>query len=275
MISAKSYTFAAKNCFADYLKSRGIEVQDFGTCKTLTELCIETAENEKLKQLELLRSKTAAKKDPKLVDCIMKGLTNLEIGDMLLHSNIYKNENGSVAAEYATKFDSIRMSAMKVHSMTTIKCEAEKKFIKILISEENELTDPKRDYCIRKRIIDYKLLALDNVELELNPRNLDTTKINCEILHRQILKDSKDSAVRKIMKEVSKEDDRDKRVSCLLRSVSDNSFLDQSLQFKYVKELDLDDEATEQMRKKFLELTMEWMETFLECYASDHVIRRS
>jgi hypothetical protein len=98
---------------------------------------------------------------------------------------------------------------------------------------------------------------LNRYKLNPNPKNLDKSTIDCNVLYQKALKDAEDELVKALMDDDSNENTskiEPTEVTCLLTVVREGNYIDQMLQYDYVKEYQLDSTKKTEMREQFVKV---------------------
>lgn len=282
LISARSLRGRETDtCITDYLKSAGLIQEQLGSDQPLNPLCTAIVEVTKNTILESVRSEVLSDKDMnKEADCIMDSLKRSDFGNSLLLLYIYETSEGVDETVRAEKMHKAQIKVTRATFDAFMTCQAEKKFGEIFDSileggnSSEEESDPKEDYCIRKHIVDHKLIDNEHLNLSLNPQHLDLSTIDCTVLYQKALKDSEDELVKALLEEDSSEEKTEDQtskiqptdVSCLLEVVRQGNFIDQMLQFDYAKELNLDHVQQKEMRGKFIHVMTRLADSASKCF---------
>lgn len=268
-------------CIADYLKNVGLLDSRLGSNVPPSALCSAIVGVTKDQILQGVRLEVLSDKEMrKEVDCIMDNLKNSDFGNNLLLMYVYETADGIEEAERSEKLRQTQAKVTRTTFDSFIECEADSKFGDIFDallkndSSSEEDIDPKEDYCIRKHIIENKLID-DHLNLPLNPKNLDTSNIDCTILYAKSLKDAEDELVKALLDDdsSSEEDDSIKDVKvqsgdvpCLMNLIRQGNYIDRMLQFDYVKELNLSAAKKTEMRDKFITVMTKLAQNTSKCF---------
>lgn len=215
------------------------------------------------------------------IDCIMKSLRRSDFSNSLLLLYVY--ETAAEETDDSARTEKMHQAQIKVTRATFdsfMTCQAEKKFGQLfddLLNEESsseEEIDPKEDFCVRKHIVDHKLIHVGNHNLNLNPKNLDPSTFDCEALYQKALKDAEDELVKALLEENSSEEKDDsentkptsQQVSCILEVIRERNFIDQMLQYDYVKEMKLDETKQRKMRQNFINVMTRLADSASKCF---------
>lgn len=268
-------------CIADYLKEAGLIESSFGSDKPLNPLCSAIVDVTKRHIMESVRLEVLSDKNMREEEaCIMKSLKQSDFGNSLLVMYVYETSENMDEALRAEKLKAGQTSVTKATFNSFMSCQADKKFGQIFDeivegedSSSSEETDPMEDYCIRKHIVDNKLIDAD-LTLHVNPKDLDVTNTDCTVLYQKALKEAEDDVVKAMMDdddsseadEAAKTKPNPGDVTCLLGVIRNGNFIDQMLQFEYVKELNLSEARKSEMRSKFIGLMTKLAGNASKCF---------
>lgn len=262
-------------CIADYLKSKGLIGDEFGSTRPLNSFCEAIVEITKNHVMQSVYLEVASDKDMRQeADCVMESLRKADFGNNLLVIYVYETTDNVDAQK-------MKVAQGKVTSATFesfMTCQASKKFGQVFDSllepesSSEEETDPKEDYCIRKHIIDNKLMNTDRYKLKVNPQNLDTSEIDCSVLYQKALQEAEDELVQALLDNDSSEENKVESkisstdVACILGKVREGNYIDQMLHFDYIKEFDLDSAGKNELRNQFVDVMSRLAESSAKCF---------
>lgn len=232
-------------CIADYLKSQGLLGDEFGTDRPLSSICTAIAQVTKNAIMDSVRVRVAEDDEMRNQEaCIMDSLKKSNIGNLLLTVYIYESTPDMDAGLRAEKEKIASNDINKATLQAFIACQAENKFGQIFDemlkedSSSSEEEDPKEEYCTRKHVVDNKLIGLEGVTLDLNPKSVDLKNIDCHLHYQKALHKAETELVQALMDDddSSEEKDDDKKFSvsestCLLDVVRSGKYIDQMLQY--------------------------------------------
>lgn len=268
----------SSSCIADYLKSLGLIEENLGSDDPLNPLCKAIAEVTKTMVMAAIKDQVESDKDMKKDSaCIMNSLQKSDMGNSLLTLYVYESAEGIADDAQLEKRKQIEANVTKSTFNAFIVCQAETKFGKIfddMLTEESseEEEDLKEDYCIRKHIRENGLIDVDNLSLAPNPKNIDTSDVDCVVIFQKGLKDAEDELVKSLMEEESGEDEEKKvkldenHISCLVEVVRQNSFIDKVLQYDYIKEMNPTNAQKSEMRANFIKVMTKLAESSSTCF---------
>lgn len=232
-------------CIADYLKSQGLLGDEFGSGRPLSSICTAIAQVTKNAIMDSVRVRVAEDNDMREQEvCIMDSLKKSNVGDLLLTVYIYESSPDMNEGEKAEKEKKLSNDISQATLQAFIACQAENKFGQLFDellkgdSSSSEEEDPKEDFCTRKHLVDNKLIGLEGVTLDLNPKSVDLKNIDCHLHYQKALHKAETELVQALMDDddSSEEKDEDKKVSpaqstCLLDVVRNGNYIDQMLQY--------------------------------------------
>jgi hypothetical protein len=261
-------------CIADYLKSKQLIGSEYGSKNPVSSLCSVIIQltkqrimgniEENLEQDERMKNESA---------CMVKFMEKTDFAERMLVIYFLETLDNQASDEVQKEIKKAQKAGTEVTLTALISCEAGVKFneaFEELFKDEddNDITD-NEDYCIRKHILDHNLINTEHFKLTLNPKNLDTSDIDCQVLYQKSLKDAEDELVKALAEDSSEETDEssldDATIECLLKTIRKNHFIDKMLQFDYVKEFELTPAKREELRVQFIEIMTDLSKKSIEC----------
>lgn len=266
-------------CIADYLKSKNLVGEEFGSNRPLNPFCSAIVEITKVQILESVMVEVMSDKEMrKEGDCIMKGLRESNFGDNLLAVYVYETSEHAHEPKTAAKLKKLQDEITRTTLNSYMACQLGNKFGElfddILNGDDSsqEQIDPQEDYCIRKHIIEHKLIKNEHVKLQINPKHLDISNIDCNVLYQKALKDAEDELVHAMLDGDSQEDNEVKskveptETNCLLDVIRSGNFIDQMLQYDYIKEFSMSATTKSQLRSEFIRVMTKLAENASKCF---------
>lgn len=266
-------------CIADYLKSKGLVGAQFGSDRPLNPFCTAIVEITKNHILDSVRLEVLSDKDMrKEADCVMNSLKKSEFGNSLLVVYVYELTDGIAEAERTEMLKQAQTKVTRATFDAFMTCQADQKFGQLFDelleadSSSEEETKDQEDYCIRKHIIDNKLIDTNRFHLKLNPKHLDTSTIDCNVVYQKALKVAEDELVEALLDDDSSEENEvqsnidPSNVTCLLDVVRHGNYIDKMVHFDYVREFDLDASRKSELRQKFIIVMTKLAEDSSKCF---------
>lgn len=270
---------ATDTCITDFLASKGLVDPELASADPPSQLCSAIVEVTKGLLLKGVREEIVKDEDmnPE-IDCIMENLKNSDFSNYLLVMYVYEAAEGLSGNKKIEVMEVLHMNLTKTTFDSFINCQAVSKFgpifDAILVDESSseEEMDVKEDYCVRKRVADYKLIDMDQVKIEINPKNIDVSDIDCNVLYQKALKDGEDELVKSLLEDGSSEEDQDSKkleptnVACLIGVIREDNYIDQMLPFDYIKEMNLGTAKKKEMRDKFIKIMTKLAKDSSKCF---------
>jgi hypothetical protein len=266
---------ATDSCIADFLTSRRLMKEGLGSGQDPNQECLAIVEITKRNIIEgvqqQLLSDKSMRDDSK---CITNHLRKSDFGNYLLMTFVYESSTKMDEEEKRLHLKKTESKIAKLTFDSFMVCQAEKKFSKLfedLFQEDSteEELGPHEDYCFRKHIVQNNLITVEGVELDLNPKGIDISGIDCSTIYPKALKEAVDELVKAITEENSSEEEvvkMDASVPCVKAVILENKFIDQMLPFDYVKEYTLNHEQKESLRKNFVVVMGKVAEKTSKCF---------
>lgn len=177
-------------------------------------------------------------------------------------------------------------------------CDANRKFGRMfdaIYSGTVPKLDLKEDYCIRKKIIDDKLIDSNKFQLNPNPKNISATDTKCPDLIEAYTKNAEEDLVELLIDDSSNgnlktrqlaQDETDtilteeylaknpapetkpsaEERACVLKIVHDEGYIGKMLHFDYIKELSPNAEQRDDFRKQFVDTMKNATVSIKKCF---------
>lgn len=272
-----------RTCIVDFLKNKGYIQHKQKLTKTLSSDCLNIIESKKSASIEKLRedlSSTNAYKNNS--ECIIESLKETELFD--------KSVVRFVDVLTSPILSDRKITAMKANldietsnkvSRAHISCNADKlstqeiedaindDFKKFFTGDKNIQNDIDQfeDYCVRKHMLDKNLITFNRDKLNVNPKNLDTSTIDCTSIYPTAVKKLEEKTKKNIRKELkdSEQNEPLNWIRCLMDKLRKEKYFDKNLQYEYAKELNMTEEQKEKLRVQFLFISKEFLRTYIAC----------
>jgi hypothetical protein len=262
-------------CFADYLKSKKLIGNEYGSENPVNSLCLAIVEATKHNVMKNIQENLEEDESYKNASsCVVDSMKKSNIADDLLVVYFLEASADAETPEVQEKTEKIQKKLNEILLDALITCDTDKKFGEVFEelfekSSSEEETDDKEDYCIRKHLVDNNLFSSKHLKLNVNPKNLDTSEIDCDVLYQKSLRDAENELVKTLAEDSQEEDDEPQDTAnydkCLLEVVRKDNFIDQMLQFDYIKEYELTLASREELRVHFIELMKNLSRKAIKC----------
>jgi ribosome-associated toxin RatA of RatAB toxin-antitoxin module len=264
-------------CIADYLKSKQLISNEYGSKNPVSSLCAVIIQVTKQKIMESIEENL--EEDVRMRNesaCMVKFMQEADFAERMLVIYFLENSDNQANEEVQREIKKAQKVGNEVTLTALISCEADEKvneafeeLFKDKSSSEEELDD-KEDYCIRRHILDHNLINTEHFKLVVNPKNLDTSEIDCQVLYEKSLKDAEDELVKALAEDSSEEQSENSMEDstieqCLLKVIRKHHFIDQMFQYDYIKEFDLTPAKKEELRVQFVKIMTELSKKSVEC----------
>ena len=272
-----------RTCIVDFLKNKRYIEHKQKTAKTLSSDCLNIIESKKLASVEKLReelSSTNAYKNNS--ECIIEALRQTELFDKMvvryvdvLTSPILSDRKisamkANLDIETSNKVSRAHISCNSAKLSTEdIEVAINDDFKKFFNGDKNIQNDIDQfeDYCVRKHMLDKNLITFNRDKLNVNPKNLDTSTIDCAIFYPTAVKKLEEKTKKSIRKELkdSEQNEPLNWIRCLMEKLRKEKYFDKNLEYEYAKELNLTEEQKEKLRIQFLSISKEFLSTYISC----------
>ncbi|KAG5675053.1 hypothetical protein PVAND_004991 [Polypedilum vanderplanki] len=272
------------NCIANYLKKNELLTSAFGDESEVEitascEMLVQTIKINIYKSLEDSLIEDEEMKEHS--ECIIDNVYETDYGDKLLVLHVLEKDNLTLKEDEKMEMKNVILQdAYALITKALLKCKMNSIFGEIFDSmfneEENsseeELSDIE-DYCVRKYIIDNNLLDKSKYQLNKNPKNIDTTSVDCVTIFNSVVEQIEREIVKIYTKEInssseeSKEDEDKTGSDCVLKVVRLGKYVEMLAPFDYLIEFNLSDEEKAKEKIKFINIMDDLTEQFaLKCY---------
>lgn len=255
--AAKSYNPASINCYIKHLKSANKLDEDIELLQVSSEI-EDCEEYIKGMRRDLIKETIKSVKDEVDItnkhQCVGVNLRNSEFADLTFRIVIYEVLEESYGKNYESEKTKLSEKLASEINDAVVVCvlkdEFNSLFDELLADSESEEDDDDADYCGRKLVIDNQLIDPAVYTLQLNPKNIDTTNINC------------DEKLEEVIKEVEKELEKDlregntsitdKEMECRLKTFRDENYYRKIIPVSYFSELNLTEAQKAEEKEKFV-----------------------
>lgn len=257
------------NCYADYLKRHGIiedhfKSQPFDGEEILCEMILESTVNRVY--AELYKEFSANENFKTSAGCIVTSLRNSKWSDLDIKEQIYVVSDLLTVPEKQLKILEIKQQQEKISGDAIFSCLSEKEFGELFDSIINNTTfdedDLVGDYCARKYGVENNLIDTNEYEIDLNPKNIITTYIQCDVVNRKHFDDAENELRNHLLNDAKL---KEEKVNCYMKKYHENHYFDKTLAVALLGELKLNDEQRERERKKFLATMINITRFISEC----------
>lgn len=275
LINAKStLPRETTTCIADYLKSIGMLSASPGLNYEPNQVCISAVQIRRSQNLEKFQSLVLSDEEvSEKSDCIMEKMKKSSLENILLLADVLDTLEEEEKLE-KTKF--MKNAFISKYSDTILLCLTGDKFNEAFEalfekSSSEEESDPKEDYCIRKYVVENNLISAENVSLPINPQNIDTTGIDCNVLNQKALKDTEEKIIKGFTEEFNSDKDDNSielnpnMIACVQQLIRQGNYIDKMLQFDYLQEMNLNGQDKEQLRNYFNVVMIKLAQNTVKC----------
>lgn len=256
-----SWPVSEKNvCIAKYLRTKGFEAgSSDGTlsskCEAVVNEVKEATVNESFSHVFDDSSEDESTKT--LETCIRKGFKdNPGVVDIFLAADFYESNGKPLKMVELLQANGTALVIEIIITCRVSQILDEKE--KIIPNEALSVRkwNLSEKYCMRKHVVDNNLLSIANLTLDINPENIDTSNVECNILFPEVAK--KFGAAW-----LEREGIED--TTCFLDVFHEENFIDRVLQFEFTRELNLNDENKIEFRNELVKFNMNWALKATKC----------
>lgn len=264
------------NCYADYLKRHGVldegfESSPFDGESFLCEMILQTTVNRVYEELYHEFSINENFKDA--AGCIVESLKSSKWSDLDIKEQVYEVSNLLTQPEKEQKIREIKRLQEKISGNAILQCLSEKEFGELfntIISnstheedeEDKSDEDLVGDYCARKYGIDNKLIDSNEYQINVNPTNIITTYVQCDVVNQKHFDDAEEELRNHLLTNVGIGEEK---VDCYMQKYHDNHYFDKILTIALLGELNLDETQKQREKKKFIETMVNITRVIADC----------
>jgi len=255
--------FDGKYCIVNYLRNKELISEKYGVGEEMSSSCSNFIKSSEMAMLLEVKKKLDEKEELKdSTECIVDRLKEANFVEYAFKVQILSEENDEVAdGERIEDLTKAMQKVIELSGNAVIDCHFADQFGAIFDSiiteesqEDEELSD-EDDYCVRKHIIENELIDATKYKLDVNPKSLDTSSIDCDDLYKNLVIKIKDQMVAG-MKEMDINDSSSSNISdkCVLNIVDSYDYVNKLEYFDYLKEFELSQHDVDEEREKFVHL---------------------
>lgn len=257
------------NCYTDYLKRHGIidhhyKSQPFDGEDFLCEMILESTVNRVYAELYHEFSSNIDFKDS--AECIVDNLRDSKWSDLDIKEQIYEVSDLLTFPEKEHKILEIKKQQEQISSEAVLSCLSEKEFGElfdsIIANSTNDDEDLVGDYCARNYGIENKLINLNEYKINLNPKGIVATYIQCDVVNKKHFDDAEQELRNHLLNDENVPEDK---VNCYMKKYHDNHYFDRTLAIALLGELNLSEEQRERERKNFVTAMINITRVISEC----------
>lgn len=281
--SSRSISSFDLECIVDFLKNKGIISCELESPIPLSSQCFASIENAKSVKIEIFNKdwKINSTYSENQIECLKKSLIKKEYFDRKLVDFIDDSSSGMPRQRLQKLNHDIEKLNKKEENDEILLCRFEKEFNrefeKFFVDEEIPKTksDEIEDFCARKYVITNDLLTHDFEKLELNPKNIDDSAIDCEAYDLKMIKLEEEKLVKLANENFRSQNRRRllhkaelKQEKCLVEYFAREEIFSKFLQFRFLKEFNLSASEKNQWRDRFVQFMLSISSQLLECFST-------
>lgn len=262
------------NCYAQYLKQQRVlddtfESSPFDGESFLCDMILATTVNRVYE--ELYHEFSIDERFGDAATCIVESLKTSKWSDLDIKEQVYEVSDLLTPAEKEHKIKEIKRTQEKISSEAILSCLSEKEFGELFNSiitnsttqdeEENKNEeDLVEDYCARKYGVEKGLLK--DYKINVNPSDLITTYIKCDIVNQKHFDDAEMELRKHLLTDVGVPAGK---VECYMARYHDNKYFEKTLAIALLGELNLNVEQERLEKKQFIDTMVQITRVISEC----------
>lgn len=255
------------NCYTDYLKRHGLlesnfQSEPFNGESILCEVVLSTTVEGVYSALRDEFSKTEELKDA--ASCIVENLKAAKWSDLDIKEQIYEFSDLLSDEEKHEKIRELKKLQGKISGDAIVACMAEKEFGELFdqIFHKDDQEDFVGDYCARRFAIVNNLVDVNVYNVSLNPKNLKTEDINCDVINSQHFAEAERELREHLLKDIG---ENAHKVDCLISKYHDNHYFNKSLAVALLGELNVSGDQKTRERNNFIAIMIKITKNLSEC----------
>lgn len=257
------------NCYTDYLKNHGfleshLKTEPFKGEKYLCEMILATTVDRVYEELYNEFSQNENFKHA--AGCIVESLRDSKWSDLDIKEQIYEATDLLTPPEKELKIREIKHLQEKISSNSILTCLSNMEFGElfdlIISNSTQDEEDLVGDYCARKYGVDHNLIDIDEYAINLNPTNMITEYIQCDVVNNKHFDDAEIELRNHLLKDVGATKEK---VDCYIGKYHDNHYFNRTLAIALLGELNLTDEQKQREKKKFVDTMVNITRIISEC----------
>ena len=281
--SSRSISSFDLECIVDFLKNKRIISCELESPIPLSSQCLASIENAKAAKIETSYQdwKINSTYSENQIECLKKSLMKKEYFDRKLVDFVDDLSSGLPKQILQKLNHDIEKLNNKEENDEIILCRFEKEFNrefeKFFVDDEipKTKTDDIEDFCARKYVITNDLLTHDYEELELNPKEIDDSAIDCEANDLKMIKLEEEKLLKLANENFRSEYRRRllhkvelKQEKCVMEYFEKEEIVNKFLEFRFLKEFNLSASKKSQWRDRFIQLMTSISSKLLECFST-------
>jgi hypothetical protein len=254
------------NCYADYLKHHGLLEKSFESepfngesylCEVVLSTTVETVYTDLLKEF----SKNEELKDA--AGCIVDNMRKAKWSDLDIKERVIDISELDDDVKLKMIFEIKRLQE-KISSESIVSCLAEKEFGGLFeeIFRKDDQEDFVGDYCARVYAVDNKLIDTNVNSIVLNPHNIKTDEVNCDVINKQHFDHAEKELKEHLLKDIG---ENAGKAECLIKKYHDNHYFNRTLAIEFLGELNISEEQKKEEKSKFIEIMIKITKELSDC----------
>jgi uncharacterized protein YdeI (BOF family) len=257
------------NCYTDYLKKHGfmdaeVKTEPFDGESSLCEMILATTVNRIYG--DLYKEFHSDKNFRDAAACIVQHLKASKWSELDIMEQIFEASTLYGDVEKEKKIRDIKVQQDKISSNSILVCLSEREFGELFDSIIGNVTmddlDQVGDYCARKYGVDNNLIDTNVYKINLNPSNLVTTYIQCDIVNKKHFEEAEIELRKHLLKDMGVAEDK---VNCYIEKYHENHYFDKTLAIALLGELKITDEQKAREKKHFVAAMTNITRVISEC----------
>lgn len=254
------------NCYADYLKHHGLLAKSFESepfngesylCEVVLSTTVEGV------YTDLLGEFKKSEEFKEAAECIVENLRKAKWSDLDIKQRVVDVSELDDEEKMLMVLE-IKKQQAKISNDAIVTCLAEKEFGGLFeeIFHKDDQEDFVGDYCARIYAVDNRLIDIRVNEVVLNPHNINTGKIQCDVINKKHFEQAEKELKDHLLKDIH---ENTEKAECLIKKYHDNHYFNKTLAIELLGELKISDEQKQIEKSKFIETMIKITKELGEC----------
>lgn len=206
-----------------------------------------------------------------VVDCVIAHLRKVQFAEVSMKKYVYENSERMSRRNRRKATKAIDYTLEKKLQTAMTVCVSDEIFGGLFdeiyaganeTSSDEEVND-EEEYCLKKYLVDHDFVNTSIHTINLNPKNIDTTSVDCDDVTETAVEELIQSLEEEFQDEILVVTKKTKR--CIRRVVTKHGFVGNILRVGFYGEIGLTEEVRIEERNKFIESMKATYEAIISC----------
>lgn len=204
-------------------------------------------------------------------DCLIQKSKEFHIAEISMKKLVYENTERMTKRKRKKAIKSIDYAIEKKMETAVKLCTSSEVFGELFDtlfdgSNDNETDSTEstgEDYCLRKYIVDNNFINTTVYQVNLNPDNIDVSKLNCDEVVKQLREEHEEEINEEFKLEFKRPSKRVRR--CLTKTFRTHNYFESTIRVFMLGEMNISDEQKTAERNSFIESMQNFYADILKC----------